>query len=143
MYSYGVRPFTDGQGRPLGFVLTGGEASDYAAVPALMAMPVGKPRLLLAGKGYDGAAVREDLLLSGIVPVIPPKANRKNPPHVTSGRQGSQPHRAHVQQAQAVPPYRHTLRQDRKILRRFPSLSRSKDMDLILCQQDLNFLDLT
>lgn len=45
-----------------------------------MAMPVGKPRLLLADKGYDGDAVRQDLLLSGIAPVIPPKANRKNPP---------------------------------------------------------------
>ena len=45
-----------------------------------MAMPVGKPRLLLADKGYDGDVVRQDLLLSGIVPVIPPKANRKNPP---------------------------------------------------------------
>ncbi|WIJ27137.1 transposase [Devosia sp. RR2S18] len=71
---------TDGQGRPLGFVLTGGEASDYAAVPSLLAMPVGKPRLLLADKGYDGDGVRQDLLLSGIVPVIPPKANRKNLP---------------------------------------------------------------
>ena len=46
----------------------------------MMAMPVGKPRLLLADKGYDGDAVRQDLLLSGIVPVIPPKTNRKNPP---------------------------------------------------------------
>jgi transposase len=64
----------------LAFVLTGGEASDYVAVPALMAMPVSKPRLLLADKGYDGDAVRQDLLLNGIVPVIPPKANRKNPP---------------------------------------------------------------
>ena len=27
-----------------------------------------------------GDVVRQDLLLSGIVPVIPPKANRKNPP---------------------------------------------------------------
>ncbi len=44
-----------------------------------MAMPVGKPRLLLADKGYDGDAVRQHLLLSGIIPVIPPKANRKNP----------------------------------------------------------------
>lgn len=45
-----------------------------------MAMPVGKPRLLLADKGYDGDAVRQDLLLSDIVPMIPPKANRNNPP---------------------------------------------------------------
>ena len=44
-----------------------------------MALPVGKPRLLLADKGYDGDAVRQNLLLAGILPVIPPKASRKNP----------------------------------------------------------------
>ncbi|HCL64581.1 MAG TPA: hypothetical protein DIC56_06985 [Rhizobium sp.] len=32
----------------MGFVLTGGEASDYNAVPDLLAIPVGKPRLFLA-----------------------------------------------------------------------------------------------
>lgn len=65
---------------PLGFVLTGGEASDYNAVPDLLAIPVGKPRLFLADKGYDGDFVREELLIHGFRPVIPPKANRKNPP---------------------------------------------------------------
>jgi transposase len=42
-------------------------------------MPVGKPRLFLADKGYDADAVREELLMHGILPVIPPKANRKDP----------------------------------------------------------------
>jgi transposase len=42
-------------------------------------MPVAKPRLMLADKGYDGDGVRETLLLNGIVPVIPPKANRREP----------------------------------------------------------------
>ncbi|WP_404926344.1 IS5 family transposase [Mesorhizobium sp. ORM16] len=70
----------DGQGRPLGFILTGGEASDYNAVPDLLAIPVSKPRLFLADKGYDGDFLREELLIHGIRPVIPPKANRKNPP---------------------------------------------------------------
>jgi transposase len=37
-------------------------------------------RLFLADKGYDADAVREELLIRGIQPVIPPKANRKNPP---------------------------------------------------------------
>nr|WP_312608456.1 transposase [Agrobacterium pusense] len=46
--------YGDGQGRPLGFILTGGEASDYNAVPALLALPAGKPKLFLADKGYDG-----------------------------------------------------------------------------------------
>ena len=34
---------------------------------------------MLADKGYDGDAVREALLLQGILPVIPPKSNRKSP----------------------------------------------------------------
>ncbi len=42
-------------------------------------MPVPKPRALLADKGYDGDAVREDLLWRGILPVITPKANRREP----------------------------------------------------------------
>lgn len=42
-------------------------------------MPVGKPKLMLADKGYDSDEVRARLLLKGILPVIPPKANRKQP----------------------------------------------------------------
>jgi transposase len=53
--------------------------SDYRAVPALLDMPVAKPKALLADKGYDGDAVREDLLWRGILPIIPPKANRREP----------------------------------------------------------------
>jgi transposase len=34
---------------------------------------------MLADKGYDGDAVREALLLHGILPIIPPKANRREP----------------------------------------------------------------
>ena len=57
--------------------MTGGETSDYVAVPSLLAIPVCKPRLFLADKGYDGDFIREELLIHGIRPVIPPKANRK------------------------------------------------------------------
>ncbi|WP_415520022.1 transposase [Gluconobacter oxydans] len=41
----------DNQGRPLGFVLTGGQVSDYKAIDALMKLPVPNPRAMLA----DGA----------------------------------------------------------------------------------------
>lgn len=66
----------DGQGRPLGFKLNGGEVSDYQAVEDLMALLVATPRMLQADKGYDGDAVRESLLFHGILPVILPRANR-------------------------------------------------------------------
>lgn len=53
----------DGQGRPLGFVLTGGEASDYKAIDDLIALHVAKPGLMLADKDYDSDDVRATLLL--------------------------------------------------------------------------------
>jgi hypothetical protein len=34
----------------------------------LLAMPVGKPRLFLVDKGYDGDLIREELLIHGIKP---------------------------------------------------------------------------
>uniref|UniRef100_UPI0035C95D94 transposase n=1 Tax=uncultured Sphingomonas sp. TaxID=158754 RepID=UPI0035C95D94 len=49
----------DGQGCPRGFVLTGGEVSDYRAVLALLDMPVAKPKALLADKGYDCGSARK------------------------------------------------------------------------------------
>jgi transposase len=44
-----------------------------------MAIPVIKPKALLADKGYDGDVVRENLLIQGILPIIPPKSNRREP----------------------------------------------------------------
>jgi hypothetical protein len=35
--------------------------------------------MMLAEKGYDGDDVHSSLLVHGILPVIPPKANRKEP----------------------------------------------------------------
>ena len=58
-------------------MLTGGEASDYKTVDRLVRIPVQKPRLMLADKGYDSDQVRCTLLMKGVLPVIPPKANRK------------------------------------------------------------------
>ena len=45
--------------------------AETVAVDALMAIPVTKPKALLADKGYDGDAVRENLLIQGILPIIP------------------------------------------------------------------------
>lgn len=43
-------------------------------------MPVNRPRLFLADKGYGGVGVRSSLIMRDIQRVISPKANRKNPP---------------------------------------------------------------
>ncbi len=44
-----------------------------------MAIPVTTPKALRADKGYDGDAVRQNLLMHGILPIIPSKANRREP----------------------------------------------------------------
>ncbi|MDJ1632183.1 MULTISPECIES: transposase [Rhizobium] len=62
------------------FIPTGVEASDYTAVPELLAGFANKPRRLLADKGYDADAIRKALLLHGTCPVIPSRSTRKKPP---------------------------------------------------------------
>ena len=57
---------TDGQERPIGFLLTGGEVSDYRMFETLLNLPLAKPQRFLADKGYDGDSAREALLLKGI-----------------------------------------------------------------------------
>jgi transposase len=46
-----------------------------------MALPAPKPAALLADKGYDGDRFRENLLMHGILPIIPPRSSRKAPQH--------------------------------------------------------------
>ena len=61
--------------------MSGGEASDYTAAEPLMAIPVTTPKALLVDKGYDGDRFRDGLLIRGILPIIPPRSNRKVPKH--------------------------------------------------------------
>lgn len=46
-----------------------------------MDIPVATPKALLADKVYDGDRFRESLLIRGILPIIPPRSNRKAPEH--------------------------------------------------------------
>ncbi|MER8472792.1 MULTISPECIES: IS5 family transposase [unclassified Mesorhizobium] len=72
----------DVKGRPLGFVLTGGEAHDIKGFAPLLRMIADKIEALLADKGYDADAIREELAKAEIEAVIPAKRNRKDPaPH--------------------------------------------------------------
>ncbi|WP_370664326.1 transposase [Neokomagataea thailandica] len=56
--------------------LPGGQVSDYKATDALMSLPVPNPRAILADRGYDSDSFRQDLLLHGILPVIPSRKGR-------------------------------------------------------------------
>ncbi len=67
----------DALGNPVALSLTPGQTHDIAqAVPLLDQV---EPDALLADKGYDSDALVATLDERGITPVIPSKANRKQP----------------------------------------------------------------
>lgn len=57
--------------------MTGGEAADCKAYEALIVLPERTPKALLADKGYDADAIRDDLAKRNIEPVIPGRSNRR------------------------------------------------------------------
>ncbi len=57
--------------------MTPGEAHDSTAYPDLMAEHEVNPKVLLADRGYDSDAIREDVLARGALPAIPTKKNRR------------------------------------------------------------------
>jgi transposase len=68
----------DRKGRPLRFLLTGGQSFDgHAAVPLLEPLPA--PKKLLADRAYDIDVFRDWLIRRGTTPVIPRKLNRRIP----------------------------------------------------------------
>ena len=72
----GVHAFTDGQGRPLAFLLTPGQAADCKATKHLL---IGlRPRCLIdAYRAYDSNRIRDLIEEQGAVPNIPHKRNRR------------------------------------------------------------------
>jgi len=68
----------DGLGRPLDFVLTGGEAHDAPVLPQLLTHPT-PPLAICADKAYDSKHVRQAIRDDGAVPVIPYRSNAGHP----------------------------------------------------------------
>ncbi len=71
-------PGRDGSGRPLDFVLTGGEVHDGPILPELLNQPTA-PLAICADKGYDSASNRQAIRDDGAFPFIPYHANSTNP----------------------------------------------------------------
>ena len=71
-----LHALTDGGGRLLRFLLTGGNVADYRATDALLT-GLAPRTIVLADKAYDTSAVRELSESQGAVPNIPYKANRR------------------------------------------------------------------
>ncbi len=61
---------------PIAIDVTPGEAHDVTAYGALMELRDSDPGALLADKGYDSDAIRQDLRDRGASPEIPTKSNR-------------------------------------------------------------------
>ena len=68
-----VHCLSDAAGLPLAFHLTGGEAADCTQFETLGALTEVQPGYLIADKGYDSDSLRQ----AGVLPVIPPRSNRK------------------------------------------------------------------
>lgn len=76
-FSTKINARTNAEGLPIGIVITPGQAHDVTAFPALMHELDHDPEQLLGDKGYDSAAVRQEIEKRGGETVIPTTAGRK------------------------------------------------------------------
>lgn len=74
-----IHAIVDALGNPVALSLTPGQAADINQAVTLLDQVEPEPEALLADKGYDCDALVETLEERGITPVIPPKANRREP----------------------------------------------------------------
>ena len=76
-FSTKINARTNAEGLPFGIVITPGQAHDVTAFPALMHEIDHDPEQMLGDKGYDSAAVRQEIEKRGGETVIPTTASRK------------------------------------------------------------------
>lgn len=69
----------DGEGRPVRFLLTGGERNDITQAPALLAGFT--PRYVLADKGYDSRELVALIQAQEATAVIPPRSCQQSRPY--------------------------------------------------------------
>lgn len=59
--------------------ITPGQVSDYKGYDAVMDDGLPQPKVLIADRGYDSDAIRDDVHARGGTPVIPARSNRNHP----------------------------------------------------------------
>jgi transposase len=69
-----IHAIVDSKGRPLNFIVTGGEVHDNQVVEAVLATPR-PPLAITADKAYDSQKVRQQIKDEGALPVIPSRSN--------------------------------------------------------------------
>src|SRR5215218_9029296 len=75
----------DARGLPLALVLAPGEAHETRAFADLVEDLAPGTRCLIGDMGYDADWLRQELLLRGVLPVIPPNPVRKEPAPLDRG----------------------------------------------------------
>ena len=76
-FSTKINARTNAEGLPISIVITPGQVHDVTAYPALMGEVDDDPKQMLADKGYDSDAIRDDIEKRGGEAQIPSKVNRK------------------------------------------------------------------
>lgn len=76
-FSCKIHACVDALGNPLRFTLTGGQRHDITQAPALVADY--SCEWVIGDTAYDSDAFLGQVVAGGAVPVIPPRANRKEP----------------------------------------------------------------
>jgi transposase len=65
----------DGSGRAVGFALAPGQAHELPLAPGLLSRLPGRPRWVVADRGYASHAFRDRVWARGARPAVPPKRN--------------------------------------------------------------------
>ena len=119
----------DALGRPLRFLLTGGQVHDI--VPARAMIEGVDGGALITDKAYDSNAFREEVARAGMRAVILPAEPAGSSSPRSRAIQTAQSDRAMLQQAQAFPPLLNPLRPPRCLLSRLHPHRRRHDMDAL------------
>ena len=69
-----IHAVVDGKGRPLNFIVTGGQIHDSQVVEEILNTPR-SPLVVTADKAYDSQTARQQIKDEGALPIIP---NRRN-----------------------------------------------------------------
>lgn len=71
-----MHPLSDGHGRPLAFLLMGGQAANCRVAETLL-QRIPPSALVMADRAYDTNAIRQQIEGQGGVPNIPSKRTRR------------------------------------------------------------------
>ena len=119
-----------GLGCPVRFALTAGQKGDAPQAEALLDdLPA---EVVMADAAYDSDAIREAIAEKGALAVIPNNPSRaRRHPLDRAPLHDAVPDRVLLLQAQAVPPCRNPIREDRKELPRRGHHRRHRPMDTV------------